>query len=200
LIIKGEGKNFSSGGKLPAIFEASNDPEFLSELMADGLRLLNLIQDLEIPVIAAINRVCFGGGLEIALACHIRVASANALFAFPEVNQNLMPGMGGTTRFPAVAGIVRSMEMILGGNMINAGEAKEMGLVDIISPKDLAFDYSMSLMQKMTHERPVKVIRSIMKALKNTFEFSPDESMKKETELFCSLAKDEAERRKREES
>ena len=200
LIIKGEGKNFSAGGKLDVIFNACEDPDDLEHLLHDGLLLLKHIQDLDIPVIAAINRVCFGGGLEIALACHIRVASVNALLAFPEANQNLMPGMGGTTRLPAYAGFSQSAKIILGGDLVSATDAKNLGFVDYIAPKDLAFEFSWTLMQKMTHDRPVNVIRSIMQALKNSAELPQDDAMIEETRLFCSLAQDEAMRRKTEEA
>jgi len=196
LIIRGEGKNFSSGGRLEAIFNTGEDPDRLANLMSDGIALLQSIQDLEIPVIAAINRVCFGGGLEIALACHIRVASENALLAFPEVNHNLMPGMGGTFRLPKYTGFSNSARMILDGDTITASEARELGLVDHIAPKDRAFEHAWTLMRKMTHDRPVKVIRAIMTTLKNSAELPQDEAMIEETRLFCSLAQDEAIRRK----
>lgn len=200
LIIKGQGKNFSAGGNLEMIFKASDEPLAMRHLVDEGTELLNCLQDLEIPVIAAINRVCFGGGLEIALACHIRVASENALLAFPEVNQNLMPGMGGTCRLPEVIGQPHSIHMILGGDMINAIEGKELGLIDYLAPNDQAFEFAMNLMQKMTHDRPVKVIHSIMKSLKNSRILTPEEAMVEETRLFCELAIDEAERRKTEEA
>ena len=200
LIIKGEGKNFSAGGKLDAILDVSLNQDTLKSLMQDGLDLLDYIHNLEIPVIAAINRVCFGGGLEIALACHIRVASENALLAFPEANHNLMPGMGGTVRLPTFAGFSQSAVMILGGDSVNAMDAKKIGFIDFVSPKDQAFEYSWSLMQKMTHDRPVKVIRSIMQSLKNALKLSADDAMKEETRLFCSLARDEAQRRNTEEA
>ncbi|MFZ4522863.1 MAG: enoyl-CoA hydratase/isomerase family protein [Bacteroidales bacterium] len=198
LIIKGAGRNFSAGGKLKAIFNASGEDGTLERIMAEGHALLGSIENLDIPVVAAINRICFGGGLEIALACHIRVASENALFAFPESNQNLMPGMGGTVRLPVLAGFAQSVSMILGGDLVNAADAKKMRFIDYIAPKDLAFEYSWSLMQKMTHDRPVKVIRSIMTALKNSKELSADKAIQEEIRLFCSLASDEAERRKSE--
>jgi enoyl-CoA hydratase/carnithine racemase len=195
LIITGAGKNFSAGGALDAVFGASYSPWKLENLARQGLDLLNIIQDLDIPVIAAINRVCFGGGLEIALACHIRVASENALIAFPEVNQNLMPGLGGTVRLPALTGLAQSMNIILGGDTVNATDAKVLGIVDFIAPRDNAYEYAWSLMKKMTNDRPVKVIRSIMKALKNAAVSTPEEALKAETLLFCSLASDEALRR-----
>jgi enoyl-CoA hydratase len=198
LIIRGSGKNFSAGGSLEQIFSENDGNSRLPALMDAGHDLLREIGGLEIPVIAAINRVCFGGGLEIAIACHFRIASENALLAFPEIHQNLMPGMGGTCRLPSAVGIFQSAKMIMGGDMISATDAKTIGLIDHIAPKDQAFEYAWNLMQKMTRDRPVKVIRYIMKALKNATELGPEESMREESRLFCDLARDEAERRKKE--
>jgi enoyl-CoA hydratase/carnithine racemase len=197
LIITGGGKNFSAGGDLNTIFNAAPQPEALQALMQDGHRLLFALQELDIPVVAAINKVCFGGGLEIALACHIRVASENAMLAFPEVNHNLMPGMGGTFRLPLLAGFSASAQMLLGGDMLSAPDARQLGLVDYIAPKDMALQYSLNLLRKMTQDRPVKVIRSIMQALKNAVHMQPEEAMKEETRLFADLARDEAGRRKK---
>ena len=199
IIIKGAGRNFSAGGKLDAIFQAGLVPGVMEVMMQQGHSLLNYIQKLEIPVMAAINRVCFGGGLEIALACHIRVASENALLAFPEVNQNLMPGLGGTVRLPAYAGFSQSAMMILAGDTVSATDARAIGFIDFISPKDMAFEFAWTMMQKMTRDRPLTVIRSVMKALKNACELSAEEAMREEIKMFCSLAKDEAQRRKNEE-
>ncbi len=200
IIIKGEGKNFSAGGNLEVIFNESRNPDKLRSIMQDGHTLLNKIHNLHIPVIAAINRVCFGGGLEIALACHIRVASENALLAFPESNQNLMPGMGGTFRLPLQAGFSEAVKIILSGDTVNIADAKALGIIDHIAPKDQAFEIAWRLMQKMTHDRPVKVIRSIMTSLQNACELPQNEAMREETRLFCELAQDEALRRKSEES
>jgi enoyl-CoA hydratase len=198
LIITGAGKNFSAGGDLDRVFSAAGNGQDLQHLVEAGHRLFSEIRGLEIPVVAAVNRVCFGGGLEIALACHFRVASENALLAFPEVNSNLMPGMGGTLRLPALVGPFRSAQMILGGDMISATDAMAMGLVDHVAPRDQAFEFALNLLQKMTRDRPVKVIRYIMKALKNSAELSPEAAILEETRLFCDLARDESERRKSE--
>jgi enoyl-CoA hydratase/carnithine racemase len=200
LIIRGRGKNFSAGGNLEQIFKESGHPDTMQHLMDEGIELLNCIQNLEIPVISVISGVCFGGGLEIALASHIRVASENALLAFPEVSHNLMPGMGGTVRLPGVIGWSYAVNMILGGDIINAKAGKEMGLIDYLVPKDQSFTFALNLMQKMTRDRPLKVIKSIMKSLKNARTLSPEAAMAEETKLFCKLAIDEAERRKTEEA
>ncbi len=195
LIIRGEGKNFSTGGNLDRIFSAN--PDELKDWMQRGHLLLEEIRRLDVPVIAAINRVCFGGGLEIALACHIRVASENALLAFPEVNHGVMPGMGGTFRLPAVAGFSASASMILGGDIVAAGDALKMGIIDHLAPKDKAFETAMTLLQKMTSDRPVEVVRFVMRALRNAYELPRKEAMAEEVRMFCTLAAREAERRRK---
>ncbi len=200
LIIRGEGRNFSAGGDLGKIFTLAGQPAGLEDVMVKGHELLRYIELMDIPVIAAINRVCFGGGLEIALACHFRVASENALLAFPEVNLNLMPGMGGTYRLPAIAGTFQSARMILGGDIVSAARAREIGLVDHIAPKDKAWEYSLELMLKMTRERPVKVIRHVMTAIRNSILLGREEAAAGEVRLFCELAADESARRKTEEN
>ena len=96
------------------------------------------------------------------------------------------------------SGLFESARIILGGDTLNALEAKEMKLVDYIAPKDHSFEFSWDLMQKMTRDRPVKVIRYIMKSLKNSMELPQDAAMLEETRLFCELANDESMRRKME--
>jgi enoyl-CoA hydratase/carnithine racemase len=95
LVITGSGRHFSGGAQLESVFSMAADEERMEGRMARGKELLRYIEELDIPVAAAISGVCFGGGLEIALACHIRICSENSLFAFPETNQGLMPGLGG---------------------------------------------------------------------------------------------------------
>ena len=104
----------------------------------DGQQVFNLIEDMEKPVIAAVNGFALGGGCELALACHIRVCSDNALFAQPEVGLGLIPGYGGTQRLARLVNPGRAMEVILTGNMIDANEAARIGLVNhVYSQADL---------------------------------------------------------------
>ncbi|MEI7983715.1 MAG: enoyl-CoA hydratase-related protein, partial [Bacteroidota bacterium] len=130
-----------------------------------------------------------------ALACHIRICSENALFAFPEINSGILPGLGGTVRFQELAGFNESLKMILGGDMINAGVALEMKLVDQITPKDKLFSHSFNLLKKMTHDRPIGVIHGVMQALHNGRNLSLGDAMLEETRIFCKLAMAEAGRR-----
>ncbi len=99
-----------------------------------GQKLFSLIENLGKPVIAAVNGYALGGGCELALACHIRIASEKAKFGQPEMNLGIIPGYGGTQRLPRLIGRGRTMEMILTGIHINATEALRIGLVNKVVP------------------------------------------------------------------
>jgi enoyl-CoA hydratase/carnithine racemase len=118
--------------------------------------------------------------------------------AFPEVNQNLIPGLNGTVRLPSIIGKNQALLMIMAGDTINASDAKKIGLIDYIAPKDGALDFSQNLMNKMIKDRPLHVINAIMRALNNSDKLPPDLSGKEETRLFCELARTEIHRRKAE--
>jgi len=195
ILITGAGKHFSGGGKLENLFEMIRSMENVPEKIEEGKAVMDHLENLNIPVLAAIQGICFGGGLEIALACHIRVCTENALFAFPEINHNMMPGLGGTVRIQEPAGFLSALRLVLGGDMINAEDALEMKIVDFIVTKQKLFDFSFSFLQKMTRDRPLKVIHSVMQALKNGKNLTSSEAMKEETRLFCELAMEEAHRR-----
>lgn len=188
IVICGAGKHFSGGADLEQLYAHARDPQELAILLDKGKRLLERIDTLDIPVAAAMKGLCFGGGLEIALACDIRYCSANALFAFPESNHGLMPGLSGTVRLTGLAGLSDSLEMILGGDMLNAEEALEMKLVDKVlydeDPTEAAFRF----LRKITDGRELPVIRSIMTALHNALLMDPADAIREETRMFCELA------------
>jgi enoyl-CoA hydratase len=195
IMICGAGKHFSGGGKLENLFTMIRNKEDINENMDKGKAVLDHIENLDIPVVAAIQGICFGGGLEVALSSHIRICSENALFAFPEINQGIIPGLGGTIRSLARMGFPRAMKLIMSGDMINAEDAQEMNLVDFIVSKHKVFDFSFSFLQRLTRDRPLPVINAVMKALKNARSLSIEEAMKEETRMFCELALAEAKRR-----
>ncbi len=189
LIITGMGRNFSIGADPGIISELSQNPELLQSELTEGIALLAYIRNLNIPVIAAINRLCFGGGLEITLACHIRVASENALFALPESNHGLIPGLNGTIRLPDLIGQALAMQMILSGDTMDAPMALRTGLIDHMAPKDGALDYALALMNKMVQGRPHRVIHAVMQSMKNQAALTEKEAADEETKLFCQLAR-----------
>src|SRR5690606_25997827 len=93
-----------------------------------------------VPVIAAMHGTVMGGGLELALACHFRIASATARFSFPAVNLGILPGAGGPQRLPRPAGLESALDMIVNARMVSATEGLELGFIDYLSPDDLQED------------------------------------------------------------
>lgn len=187
VIIRGVGRNFSAGANLTNLKNVAEDEHLLANTLNKGKVVLDFIEDLNVPVIAAINGVCFGGGLEIALACHIRIAAENALFAFPETNLGLIPGLGGTYRLAQLLGS-KVFNVVLGADMINARLALDMGIVDDVANTKDAFDFAKQKLENMTSDRSVEVIRYAMQAIHNAKKLNRKDALKKETELFCKLA------------
>ncbi len=136
LIITGAGKAFVAGAD---IAEMQNKTSEEAKAFAEyGQRTFDRIQRLGIPVIAAINGFALGGGLELAMACDIRIASTKAKMGQPEVNLGLIPGFGGSQRLPRIVGIGNALYMLLTGEMIDAGEALRIGLIwKVTEPEEL---------------------------------------------------------------
>ncbi len=137
VILTGAGeKAFVAGADIKEL--AALDPLEARAKSRQGHRLLELIEGFPKPVIAAINGFCLGGGCELALACHIRIAAESAQIGLPEVKLGLIPGYGGTQRLPRLVGKGKAMEMILSGESIGAQEAERVGLVNgVVSREDL---------------------------------------------------------------
>ncbi|MFD0761919.1 enoyl-CoA hydratase/isomerase family protein [Lutibacter aestuarii] len=132
IIITGSGeKAFVAGADISEF--ANFSVEEGTELARKGQEILfDFIQNLSTPVIAAINGFALGGGLELAMAAHFRIASSNAKMGLPEVSLGVIPGYGGTQRLPQLVGKGKAMEMIMSASMISAEEAKEWGLVNYV--------------------------------------------------------------------
>lgn len=148
-----------------------------------GQAVLNLIENLNKPVIAAVNGFALGGGCELALSCHIRLASENAKFGQPEVNLGLIPGFGGTQRLTRLLTSGKAMELILTGDIIDAGEALRLGLVNYV--------YSLSDLLIKANELADKIASKSQYAVKQTIkavnicdEVSESEGLKFEASLF----------------
>lgn len=188
IIIKGSGRHFSAGADLNKLRQLAHNTALLTKKMTDGKKVLDFIENLSIPVIASISGVCFGGGLEIALACHIRICADNALFAFPESNHDIMPGLGGTVRITRLIGPGKSAEMTLSGEMVNAQQALEIKLADHIVPSKELMSYSLNFLKKLTADRDIEVIHSVMKSINNSRTMPFEKAIEEESKLFCKLA------------
>ena len=136
IIVTGSGeKAFVAGADISEF--ADFDVENGGKLAAKGQELLfDYVENLSTPVIAAVNGFALGGGLELAMACHFRIASDNAKMGLPEVSLGVIPGYGGTQRLPQLVGKGRAMEMIMTAGMIDATTAKEYGLVNHVTTLD----------------------------------------------------------------
>src|SRR6056297_861475 len=129
LIITGAGeKAFVAGADIKEL--SSLDPVSGEKVSEKGQRIFQKIEDLTIPVIAAVKGYALGGGCELAMACHLRIASDNAALGLPEVSLGLIPGYGGTQRLTRLAGRAKALEYIMTGRQVKADEAFEIGLVN----------------------------------------------------------------------
>lgn len=161
IILTGMGeKAFVAGADIAEFADFSVEEGI--QLAAQGQNtLFNFVENLKIPVIAAINGFALGGGLELAMACHLRVASENAKMGLPEVSLGVIPGYGGTQRLPQLIGKGRAMEMILSAGMITADEAHRLGLVNhMVSQKNL-LDFCSALAGKIIKNSPIALTMAI---------------------------------------
>lgn len=161
IIITGSGdKAFVAGADISEFAHFSGTEG--SQLAAEGHeKVFNFIENLKKPVIAAIHGFALGGGLELALACHFRVAADNAKLGLPEVTLGLIPGYGGTQRLPKLIGKGRAMEMILTASTISGNVAREYGLVNHVVPKAGLLEFCTGLAEKITKNAPVAITEAI---------------------------------------
>jgi enoyl-CoA hydratase len=168
IIITGEGeKAFVAGADISEF--ASFTVEEGAQLAAQGQELLfDFVENLKKPVIAAVNGFALGGGLELAMACHFRIASDNAKIGLPEVSLGVIPGYGGTQRLPQLIGKGRAMEMIMTAGMISAEDALRNGLVNHVVPQSELLDFTRGIAAKIMRNSPFAIGRAI-KAINANF-------------------------------
>lgn len=155
-----------------------------------GQETFRLLERMPKPVIAAVNGFALGGGLELALACHVRVASSKAKFGLPEVKLGIIPGYGGTVRLPRLVGRGRALEMMLTGEMIDAEEAYRIGLVNRVEEPDALLDAARAMARKMAANGPVAIAMAL-EAVDRGMSTSIDEAQILESNLFGLLASTE---------
>lgn len=169
IIITGSGEKAFVAGADIAEF-ANFSPSEGAKLAEQGQELLfDYIENLTKPVIAAVNGFALGGGLELAMSCHFRVASDNAKMGLPEVSLGLIPGYGGTQRLPQLIGKGRAMEMIMTAGMIPADEAFRLGLVNHVVPQNELLDFCKGIAQRISKNSPVAIGQAI-KAVNANYE------------------------------
>jgi len=156
LVVTGAGdKAFVAGADIKELVD--RDALIGREVSRTRQDLFSRIENLPVPVIAAVNGYALGGGLELALACSIRLCSEKAQFGAPEVKLGIIPGDGGTQRLPRLVGLGRAMEMILTGDFIDALEAYRIGLVNKVVPHEELMDSAMEMAKKIAQRPPLAV-------------------------------------------
>lgn len=139
------------------------------------------------PVIAAVNGFALGGGCELAMACHLRVASESAKFGQPEVKLGIAPGYGGTVRLPRLVGRPRALELLLTGEMIDAAEAHRIGLVNRVVPADRLLSEAEALLKAILSQGPLAV-RACLEAVDTGLEMGMDQALLLEATYFGLLS------------
>jgi len=163
VVIKGEGRFFSAGADIKE-FTALQGASDYESLAANGQKVFKRIEDFKIPVIAAIHGAALGGGLELAMSCHIRIVSENAKLGLPELNLGIIPGFAGTQRLPFYVGAAKAYEMILTGEPISGIEAAALGLANKAVPEEDVFEEATKMAENMaTKSKPT--IQYIMELL-----------------------------------
>ncbi len=144
------------------------------------------LEKFEIPTIAAISGFALGGGLELALACDLRIASEDAQMGLPEINLGIMPGAGGTVRLPRLIGEARAKELIFMGSRISASEAYEYGIVNKVVAKEKLREEAFSLAEKLAEKAPI-ALRSAKKSIHYGDGKEKAEALQKESEIWTDL-------------
>ncbi len=168
VILTGAGEKAFVAGADISEFSGLNVTE--GQAMADrGHAIFNAIEGFHVPVLAAVNGFALGGGCELAMACHLRIAAENARFGQPEVNLGLIPGYGGTQRLVQLIGKTKAMELLMTADMINAAQALDLGLVNAVVPADQLIESSRNMLLKIAGKAPL-AIAAIIKCVNSHFE------------------------------
>ena len=184
LILTGAGRAFCAGTNIEELSHSKSEAgAYLAER---GQQLCNQVESFPVPVIAAVNGIAAGGGCELMLGCHLRVAAANAQFSLPEIKLGLMPPYGGTQRLERDIGIGRAREMMLTGKWVSASEALEIGLVNRVVAQTEVVEEALSLARQI-EKLSAAAIRACLKAVTVGIELPFEEGLALERELFAEL-------------
>ena len=179
VIITGSGNVFCGGNEMQK--SSRSDGE-----LAQKYNLAASVAGIEKPVIAAVNGDALGEGLELALACDVRIAAQNAHFGFPEVTSGLMPTNGGTQRLPRIVGKGKALELILTGEIIDAAGALEIGLVTKVLPRESLTNEVEALAKTMAGKAPIS-LRYIKEAINKGLDLTMEQGLRLEADLYFLL-------------
>jgi enoyl-CoA hydratase len=186
VILTGAGdKAFVAGADIGVLAEMT--PLSGVEVSRQGQVVFREIETFPRPVIAAVGGYALGGGCELALACHLRIASENARFGLPEVGLGIIPGYGGTIRLARLVGLGRALELTLTGGQVKADEAERIGLVNAVVPQEALMERARELAGRIARNGPVAV-QMALEAIYQALDSSTQEALIHESSLFGLLA------------
>jgi enoyl-CoA hydratase/carnithine racemase len=192
VVFTGAGRAFIAGADITEV-EGLNEARQGSDYLIKGQEMCNLIENADKPFIAAINGFALGGGLEFALACHIRIADETAQLGLPEIKLGIMPGYAGTQRTPRLIGKARALELILSANFISGTEAASYGLVNRAVPKGESAAKAKELALAIAKKgRPA--VKAAMTAVREGMKMDLDAAQKFERDTFGTLCETENKR------
>ncbi|SFD59240.1 short chain enoyl-CoA hydratase [Lentibacillus persicus] len=185
VVLNGEGKFFSAGADIKEFTSLQEASDFKA-LAERGQKLFDRVENFSIPVIAAIHGAALGGGLELAMACHIRIVSEEAKLGLPEVTLGIIPGFAGTQRLPHYVGTAKAYEMILTGKPISGKEANEAGLANQTVQEGAVFDTAFKLAETIAVKSKL-TINAVMDLIPyaKTEQFS--QGVTKEADTFSGI-------------
>lgn len=166
IVLRGEGKFFSAGADIKEFTALQNASDYQA-LSENGQKVFDRIERFQIPVIAAIHGAALGGGLELAMACHVRLVTENAKLGLPELTLGIIPGFAGTQRLPQYVGKAKAYEMLLSGTPITGSEAHTYGLANRVVAEDAIFDEANKLAEKFA-SKSKPTIKHIMRLISYT--------------------------------
>lgn len=181
LLLTGEGKAFAAGADIKELNACDGrSGKHFSEF---GSNVMARLEAMTIPVVAAVNGFALGGGCELAMSCHIRYASTKAKMGQPEVNLGILPGYGGTQRLSRLVGIAKSMELNLTGDMIDANEAKRIGLVNEVFDDGDLISKSIDFIEKVITKSPIAA-SAIIEAVSSSSKLTLKDGLEFESRKF----------------
>lgn len=160
IVLKGDGRFFSAGADIKE-FTTINSADDFSQLAESGQVIFEKIEQFRKPVIASIHGAALGGGLELAMACHIRYVSENAKLGLPELQLGLVPGFAGSQRLPRYVGMAKAAEMLFTSDSISGKEAVQWGLANAAFPEEELHEASLQLAKKIAAKSPLALSKAI---------------------------------------
>jgi enoyl-CoA hydratase len=185
IILTGAGRAFVAGADIAAL--AAQDSAALAETSRVGQRVFRAIEQGRTPVIAAVNGFAFGGGCELALACHIRIVAQTAKLGLPEAKLGLIPGYGGTQRLARLIGRGRALQLIMTGDPIDGAEAYRLGIANAVVAPEALLDSARAMAAAILKNGPLAIATAI-EAVDRGLDLPLDDALELESTLFGGLA------------